>query len=329
MLAFFKFALLARQKAVTVGGDLVFATSTPLTIAIPAVYAKKKLGVPLVFEVRDLWPELPIAVGAIKSPILKWLSKKLEKYAYFNSEHVVGLSPGMSQGIVNTGYPAKNVSTIPNSCDLELFDPASNDGALFRKKYDWLGDRPLVIYAGTLGQINGVSYLARLAEEIYELDPEIRFAVIGAGVDEKKVRDVAEELGVLNKNFFMLKNIAKKEMPSVFSAATVSTSLFIDLREMWANSANKFFDTLAAGKPVVINYGGWQAEIVERDRLGLVLDPKPDSEAARRLVDLIRSKSLQEEFSLNARAKAESSFSRDILARKLICTLEQVYEENL
>jgi glycosyltransferase involved in cell wall biosynthesis len=235
----------------------------------------------------------------------------------------------MSQGIVNTGYPAKNVSTIPNSCDLELFDPASNDGALFRKKYDWLGDRPLVIYAGTLGQINGVSYLARLAEEIYELDPEIRFAVIGAGVDEKKVRDVAEELGVLNKNFFMLKNIAKKEMPSVFSAATVSTSLFIDLREMWANSANKFFDTLAAGKPVVINYGGWQAEIVERDRLGLVLDPKPDSEAARRLVDLIRSKSLQEEFSLNARAKAESSFSRDILARKLICTLEQVYEENL
>ena len=76
----------------------------------------------------------------------------------------------------------------------------------------------------------------------------------------------------------MLKNIAKKEMPSVFSAATVSTSLFIDLREMWANSANKFFDTLAAGKPVVINYGGWQAEIVERDRLGLVLDPKPDSE---------------------------------------------------
>ena len=90
--AFFKFAFSAGGKAIAIGGDIVFATSTPLTIAIPAVIAKRKLKVPMVFEVRDLWPELPIAIGAIRNPFLKYCALKLEKWAYKNAESIIGLS---------------------------------------------------------------------------------------------------------------------------------------------------------------------------------------------------------------------------------------------
>ena len=75
--------------------DLVFATSTPLTIAIPGYIISRKLSVPMVFEVRDLWPELPIAIGALKSPFLCWIAGKLEEFAYKNSKHIVSLSDGI------------------------------------------------------------------------------------------------------------------------------------------------------------------------------------------------------------------------------------------
>ena len=79
--AFFKFAFESARKAAQIECDLVFATSAPLTIALPAVYASKKQNIPMVFEVRDLWPELPIAMGALKNPISRFLAHKLEKFA--------------------------------------------------------------------------------------------------------------------------------------------------------------------------------------------------------------------------------------------------------
>jgi len=327
IIAFFRFALKSRSKAVDVGGDIVFATSTPLTISIPAVYAKRKLKVPLVFEVRDLWPELPIAIGAIRSPIIKWLARKLERYSYFNSDHIVGLSPGMSEGVISTGYPQEQVTTIPNSCDLDLFDPTVNSGVKFRNELSWLGDRPLVLYAGTLGHINGVAYLADLAAEVYELNSEVRFLVVGTGVDEDKIREHAISLGIYEKNFFMLDRISKNDMPEVFAAATVSTSLFINLPEMWVNSANKFFDALAAGKPIVINYEGWQKSIIEQSEVGIVLPTKPNIDAATKLLGLIDSKELLTKFSSNSRRIAEKDFSRDLLASKLLNVLEEVYSK--
>ena len=327
IVAFFQFAIKARRKAVEIGGDLVFATSTPLTIAIPGVYAKKRLKIPMVFEVRDLWPELPIVMGAIKSPILKWLARKLEHYAYFNADHVIGLSPGMSEGVKKTGYPNDRISTIPNSCDLNLFDPESNDGSEFRRKFNWLQERPLVIYAGTLGHINGVVYLAELASKVYELNPEVRFLVVGSGVDDDKVRSRALELGVYEKNFFMLESVNKQEIPSIFAAATISTSLFIELPQMWANSANKFFDTLAAGKPVVINYGGWQKDIICKEQIGEVLPTEANETAAKLVVDLINDENRLKACGKNSRSLAEERFSRDMLALQLLETLESVYEK--
>jgi len=320
--SFLQFALKAGNKAKKIGGDIVFATSTPLTIAIPAIKAKKKLQIPMVFEVRDLWPELPIAVGAIKSPILIYLAKKLELWAYKNSSHIIGLSPGMCQGVVNTGYPKEKVHIIPNSCDIKLFKVDKNEENKFRARHDWLQDRPLVLYAGTLGIINGVSFLAEIAGEMLKINPEIRFLVVGTGKEEEKVRTKAKELGVYKKNFYMFPPVSKKEIPVLLSAATISTSLFIPLKEMWANSANKFFDTLAASKPIAINYGGWQKEIIESKGIGVVLDDNNSHLAALKLNSFISDKKAIDAARTSSEIVAKTEFSRDLLADKLIKVLE-------
>lgn len=322
VVAFFHFAFKAGSKAAALGGDLVFATSTPLTIAIPAIKAKNKLGIPMVFEVRDLWPELPIAVGALKSPLLKYFALKLEKWAYRNSEHVICLSPGMCEGVARTGYPKEKIHNIPNSCDISLFNVDESFGLAFRKSQSWLQDKPLVIYAGTLGRINQVGYLVDIAKHFLVLDPDVRFLVVGTGVDEVNIRSRAQISGVYEHNFYMLDNIPKKKMPSLFSAATVSISLCLPLKAIEANSANKFFDTLAAGKPILINYQGWQKELIEEYDAGIVLPNEPTLEAAIMLNSLLKNPENLIEKGKNAFALAEGQFSRDKLVKKLINILE-------
>lgn len=327
ILAFISFARRAGGYAAGLDADVVFATSTPLTVAIPAVKASRRRKVPLVFEVRDLWPELPIAMGALNFPFAKPVARYLEKWAYFNSAQVVGLSPGMCEGVARTGYPADQIHCIPNSCDTATFDVSAEHGQSFRNKRPWLGERPLVIYAGTFGKINGVAYLAELAAAMRPLDPEIRFLAVGGGAEVDLVRDKARELGVLGENFFIEESLPKAEVPALFNAATVSTSLFIPLEAMWHNSANKFFDALAASRPLAINYGGWQADVLRETGAGVVLDHGDPAAAASKLRDFLHDEAAMKRARDASGSLARDRFSRDKLAYDLIHVLERAASE--
>lgn len=320
LLAFFRFALSAGKQAIREGGDIVFATSTPLTIAIPAVRCAKALRIPLVFEVRDLWPEMPIAIGALKNPIAIWLARRLERYAYQNSEKVIALSPGMKRGVEQQGYPGENVLMIPNSADLDRFAPGNAAPAEFLAERPELVGRPIALYAGTLGTVNGVGYLADVASFARQKGSDICFVIVGDGNDENAVRSRATELGVLNANLFMYDSISKSEIASAFSAATVVFSVFIDLPEMRSNSANKFFDGLAAGKPIAINYGGWHADLIDQEGIGINLGTEP-REAANKLIEAVGSADLLNQMGANSLSLAKREFSRDKLALQLEAVL--------
>ena len=315
--AFIQFALSSGRKALSLGGDIVFATSTPLTIALPAVFAAIGNRIPMVFEVRDLWPEIPIALSALKDPFTKALACWLEKFAYRNSKEVVALSPGMKEGIVRTGYPEHRISVIPNSCDFELFDIKPEEGQKLRKKHDWLGTRPMVIYTGTMGLVNGVDYLVQVARYVREINSDVRFVVVGADSREKeKVAQCAEKMGLLNKNFYMMPPAPKREIPAWLSAADITTSTVIDVKELWANSANKFFDSLAAARPIAINHRGWQADLIEHYDCGLVLDPNDTRASAIKLDRALRDRQWLAKASVNARCLGKKKFDRDQLSEK-------------
>lgn len=315
--AFFSFAFYASLKAASMKADLVFATSTPLTIALPGVYASRKLKVPMIFEVRDLWPEMPIALGVIKNPVLVWLAKKLELFAYNNSKHVIALSEDMARGVIRTGYAKSAVTVIPNSSDLALFDPNKACADRFRAKFGQIpSSGPIVLYPGTLGTVNGVSYLVDLAREASRHNSDVIFLVIGDGIECDKVREQAETDGVLNKNFFMINSLPKNELVDAFNASSIISSCFVDVPEMEANSANKFFDALAAGRPVAINYGGWQKEVIESNGVGVALSRDP-VDAVLTLTEYLADKDKVEQAGINSRAIAINNYSRDLLAKKL------------
>jgi len=315
--AFFKFAYASAKKAASIQGDIVFATSTPLTIALPAVYVAKKQKVPMVFEVRDLWPELPIAMGALKSPITRFLAHRLEKFAYNNAASIVALSPGMRDGVVRAGYPASQVAVIPNSSDIAMFCFNASEGDDFRQQRTWLGERPLLVYTGTFGLINGVAYMVDLAVALQHLKSDVRILLIGNGIEFDKVNTAAESVGVLNKNLFIESQLPKKEIPSALSAATMASSLFIDKLEMQPNSANKFFDALAAGRPIMINYGGWQKELLENTGAGIVTWRMSIEDVAKKLDEVLHDPQWLDNASKASERLAQDYFDRDVLAKQL------------
>ncbi|WP_249929051.1 glycosyltransferase family 4 protein [Ectopseudomonas oleovorans] len=316
--AFFRFALRAAQKAVSLRGDIVFATSTPLTIALPAVFAARRNSLPMVFEVRDLWPELPIAMGALRNPVLRWVARRLERWAYRHSESVVALSPGMRDGVVAAGYASGRVAVIPNSADNDFFQSTSASGArVFRQQRTWLGERPLLVYTGTFGRINGVSYLVELAARLRVIAPDIRVLLVGDGQEVEQIRSRAVAAGVLGDNLFIEGQVAKREIPALLAAADMTCSLFIDLPEMRANSANKFFDGLAAAKPIFLNYGGWQADLVEACGCGVVAWNKSLDDVAALVARCLHDRAWLESAGKAAQVLARESFDRDVLALQL------------
>lgn len=326
ILAFARFAWMAARRAATLRGDVIFATSTPLTIAIPALVASTIRRVPYVFEVRDMWPDVPIALGVIRSPVSVVLARWLEKLAYRRAAHVVALAPGMRDDIVAKGIPPEKVSVIPNGCDLDVFG-VTTDARAVRESNSWLGNRPLVLYAGAVGMANGVHYLVEVARAAKALDPEIRFALFGAGRDLDSVRDLAKRVGVLDVNFFMHEPVPKRQLAEWLAAADMLVALFTGPRVVWKDAVqNKFFDALAAGKPIAGNFDGWQSRIATDSDIGLTLDPKDPSAAARQLVRAVRDTQWLAGVPARARRLAEGEFNRDRLGAKLAGILEAAAE---
>jgi len=323
MRAFVDFAWRAARRAAQLRGDVVFATSTPLTIALPAVHAARSARCPMVFEVRDLWPAVPIAIGAIRNPVAASAARWLERYAYRNAARIVALAPGMRDEIVATGYPAEQVTVIPNGCDLDMFsDPAA--GRALRERHGWLGERPLIVFTGTFGLVNGMDYLPRLAAELARIDPEIRIVAVGAGREFAATRRLAAELGVLDRNLFLLGKRAKLEAAAWTQAADLTLALFTGPRIVWRDAVqNKFFDSLAAGKPVASNFTGWQSLIADEAGAGLILPAADLPAAARQVATALRDRQWLEGAGTAARRLAETRFNRDDLAAQLADVLER------
>ncbi len=322
IIKFISFSIRSTLKSLKINADVVFATSTPLTIAIPGLIYSKLKKAPLVFEVRDLWPELPVATGVINNKLVIKMATWLEKYTYKNSKRLIGLSPGMCDGITRHGIPAEHVTLATNSCDTDLFDVDKSVGSNYlNTKLSFVNGRKLIAYTGTFGLINKVGYIVELAKTAQKLDANLCFVAIGDGMEKQQVIAEAENAGVLNNNLYILPPVPKTEIVDLLSAADLSLSLFGPVKEMWHNSANKLFDALASQTPIAINYGGWQQEFIEEHKCGLVLDSKNCTNAITSISILLHDKHMYETAIASCKFLSYQYFSRDIMASRIEKTL--------
>ena len=311
--SFSKFFFKSFIKACSIKNvDLVFATSTPLTVGATALAVKWFKRKEYVFEVRDLWPEFPIQIGAVKNKLLIRVLKKLEKTIYINAKHIIALSPGMEDGILACNIDPNKVSMIPNMSKPDLFYPRNKSMRIIEQLN--IDEKKLnVIHFGAMGVANGLEYLldvARLAQE--QQCTHIHFYIVGDGATLPKLKKTAEELKLTNVSFPGHYNLF--EMSEIVNCCDVSLVSFKDLPILYTNSPNKLFDSLSAGKPIIVNSGGWTKDLVEKYKCGYYVNPNNSQE----LVDLLRSLDVNskeyKEMCLNSR-----KISIDIFDKKILC----------
>ncbi|MHC4424510.1 MAG: glycosyltransferase family 4 protein [Planctomycetota bacterium] len=315
MLKFYQFArLAARIGRKLPKPDVVFATHTPLTIGLAGLSLSRHFNVPFVFEVRDLWPEALINVGALRNPLGIWWLRRLAKKIYAGAKHIVALSPGMKEGIVRAGVPAKKVTVIPNASDLDLFRP-DLDGSAPRKRLG-LEDRFAAIYFGAMGIANGLEYVLEAARILTERGKDhIVLVLHGSGGKRPELEKMAREYELTNVVFSdLIPN--KAEVARIVAGCQACMTIYRAAREhTW--SPNKMFDGLAAGKPVLINVAGWLGELVEKNNCGKSLDPHQPETLANVLEELSAKPGLCSQMGKNARTLAEREFDRKKLAGQL------------
>lgn len=284
--------------------DLIIGSSTPLTAAMAAATVASLQNIPWIFEVRDLWPDFPIQMGALPVPGLPSLLSGVEKWLYRNAAHVVTLSPDMEQH-VRTLTPTANVTTIEYGSSLQLVDDISEEQqATLRRRFS-LDDRFLVLYAGALGRANAIPTLLNAAKQ-FSSDTDILFAFAGHGYHESTVQRAAQEY----EHIRHVPSLPYPDALTLFSLADVSLVSFLDRPVLACNSPGKFSDSLATGTPVVVTNSGWTKRFVQTHNCGWYVPPERPNVLADRLRTLLAAPQLLNTAGRNARNAAQQHFDR-------------------
>jgi glycosyltransferase involved in cell wall biosynthesis len=321
-LTFAKFGWRSLRIALHEQADLVFATSTPLTAGVPGI-AMKLLGrrVPFVFEVRDLWPELPRALG-LKNPILLGAMSLLEWASYRSCDAAVGLSPGIVAGIRRRSKADLPVTMVPNGCDLNLFHPRE------RTTLALAGIRPgdfVAGFTGAHGPANGLDAVLDAAAALKRRgDAHVKFVLIGDGKEKNRLEARAATEGL--DNCLFLPPVPKKDIARITASFDCGLMILKNVPAFYyGTSPNKFFDYISSGIPVVINYPGWLADMIDENCCGVAVPPA-DAEALADTLYRLASLSESERCEIGARGRelAAREFSREALSDLFVRTLENV-----
>ena len=320
-LVFLRFAWRSIGIAWRTDYDLLFATSTPLTAGLPGI-AMRLLGrrKPFVFEVRDLWPELPRALG-MKNPILLGGMSVLEWLSYRTSNACIGLAPGIVEGIRRRAPHGHRVTMVPNGCDLELFSPAKH--APLDLPGIQSGDF-VAGFTGAHGLANGLDAMLDTAAELKRRGrKEIKLVFIGDGNQKDTLMARAQHEGLENCLFFP--PVTKTEIARITASLDCGLQILANLPAFYyGTSPNKFFDYISAGLPVICNYPGWLSEMIVEQRCGVVARAGDAASLADELGTLADDRTEAKAMGSRARRLAEQCFNRKNLAESFVRVLENV-----
>ena len=314
-LVFLRYSWHSLQLALRSDADLVFATTTPLTAGIPGIAARWLRGTPFVFEVRDLWPELPRAMGVVRNPLVLAALSALEWITYHSADACIGLAPGICEGIAERGIATGRITSIPNACDPELFQPLQQGEP---KQPELIVGLPqplapgsfMAAFTGAHCLANGLDAELDVAAELQRLGRhDIQLLFIGDGRCKPALKQLVAREALRNCHF--LPPIPKPQLAEVLrQSVNVGLMVLDDVPAFYrGTSPNKFFDYLACSLPVVNNYPGWLAELIREHQLGIPVPLAIPRLLQERLIRLADQPALVASMGTNARTLAESLLS--------------------
>jgi glycosyltransferase involved in cell wall biosynthesis len=315
--AFLHYAAAAARLALREKPDLIIASSTPLTVALPALCAKALRGVPFIFEIRDPWPELPRAMGVLPAPLAP-LMEGLANLACRHAASVIALSEGMAETARARGADPARVQVIGNGCDLDLF---GSHIAPWRppEAAPW---EVLALYAGAHGRANGLGVVLEAARLLAaQGETRLRILLVGEGAEKAALMRAAAGL----PNITFLPPLPKRDVAGLFAGSQIVLHILADCPAFAAWTApNKLMDGLAAGRPVISNVPGDAARLLTEGAAGIPVAPGDAAGLAAAMVSLVEDPACRAAMGAAARTLAVRQHDRRLLAARFVALAEAI-----
>lgn len=303
--------------------DVIIASSPhPLTMIV-GNYLSKKLNVPCICEVRDLWPESLIEYGFVKrNSIFAKILYNGEKWIYKKSDALIFTMPGGPEYVNQRGWTTElkkdKIHYINNGVELEKFDSNKNNNIL---KENILDDKNFIniVYTGSIRKVNNLDFILETAKIIK--NDKIRFIIYGDGNEREELIDKCKKEHI--DNVYFMGRIDKKYIPYILSKSTFNLlhNRSSDLMK-YGSSQNKLFEYLASGKPIIQTFPG-KYLILEKYNCGYVLDEQKPNKLAKLIEKISKDNDDQIVKGENAR-KASTNYDYDNLTNKLLCIIGNV-----
>jgi len=291
--------------------DVCYAISAPLSVAVCARWMKWRHRMPYWFEVGDLWPDAPIQLGYIRNPlVIKWLLA-FERSTYQKALGIVALSGPIREAILQKS-PRSRVELIPNMSDADFFRPGTRDS---RASLPFSSQNRLVIsYIGALGAANGLDQLLHCAAECLKENLAVEFIICGDGAMLDSLKESASRQSLTNVSFRGFVN--RDGVKALLDATDAVFVSYLPAPILETGCPNKYFDGLAAGKLIIVNFNGWIRNEIEKVDCGFYINPKQPREIVDQLKRFLDEPSRLVAAKTQARKLAEEKYSRKLISER-------------
>ncbi len=302
--------------------DVIIATSPQFFCGWAGLLASRLRlrRVPFVLEIRDLWPDSIVAVGAITHrPILRILYR-LERWLYAGADHVVTVGEGYREDLVDKGVPREKISIVPNGVDRAIFWPREATDALARFG---IRNRFTCSYVGTIGMAAGLEIVIEAAERLQDRDrSDITFLLVGDGAERENLEQIAKDKGL--KNVVFGGRLPREEMPDILAATDVC---LVHLRKadlFTRVMPSKIFEMAAMKKPIILGVRGQAARLLQSARAGVCIEPENAEELVDAVCTLASDPERSRQYGQAGHDFVVQNYDRTVLADKYFRLLERL-----
>ncbi|RQO65708.1 glycosyltransferase WbuB [Pedobacter sp. KBW01] len=302
--------------------DVVVVTSPPLFIGISGYLISRIKRVPMVFEIRDLWPESAIDTGVVTNKLIIKLAYALEAFIYRKAKLINVLTPAFRKVLIEHKHvPADKIIFIPNAADFSLSDHLINnfDVKNFRVERGWT-DKFVITYVGAHGVANHLDQILEAADLLR--DTNIQFVLIGQGMQKKQLISLSEQMNLSNVTF--LDPVPKADVFKYIFASDMGASVLKRVDTFKTVYSNKTFDYMACKKPIFMAIDGVSRELVEEANAGIFVEPERPRDFADKVLYYQKNQELIARQGEAGYQFAKNNFDRKVLANKYLVYLKGI-----
>ena len=302
--------------------DVVIATSPQFLVTLSGWVLSRLKGAALVIEIRDLWPDSVVAVGAASatSLLVRGLAV-LERFVYRQSDLVISVTRSFIPLLVQRG--ARRVAFISNGADPSAFSPPTDREAI--RTHHRLGNRFVASFVGTLGLAHGLDTVLDAAELLKDR-PDVLFWLVGEGARRAELEAEAARRGLDNVRFEG--QVPREAIPGVLAASDAALVLLRPDPLFETVLPSKMFEAMAAACPVILGVRGESRALLADSGGGIAIEPGSGSALAEAVVACAADPESRRRMGALGRAYVTARLSHDALARDYASALQDLVDSS-